>query len=193
MEILRRILGRRGEPEPKSIEQQIHEESFRRRHERIKNPEYPRAPWDMVCELSRRTKRGAGDLVPVRANIRLTPDTRREDAIAAKDISILDQPSGRISAIPELVVEKGTFGVITDVDDDFPDRPYFVVTWNIINPELKIAFPDRYPYCFIPTTSFVPGETYQELDFSLIDKKAEEIGEEFASFVEEVWETRRKT
>lgn len=193
METLRRILGRQGEPEPKSIEQQIHEEYFRRRNSRIKNPEYPSAHWVIVSGLSVRTRRGAGDLVPVRANIRLTPDTRREDAIEAKDMNILDQPSGRISAIPELIVEKGTFGVITDVDDDFPDRPYFVVTWNITSPELKIAFPDRYPYCFIPTTSFVPGETYEELDFSLIDKKPEEIGKEFAGFVEEVWETRRKT
>ena len=170
---------------PDTIIGKIEKRYYRIIRERLRKPEYPSVPRETVLGLANRTNQGGGELVPVRAGIDLLPERRLEAAKAAKDITLLDQSRGRMHSDPNLIVPRGTFGVIKDIDPDY-ECPYFVIYWNLPDPKgIK-----KHPYCHLPTTSFVPGETYEELDFSFVNKKPEEIGDEFAHFVGELLEEK---
>lgn len=175
-----RLWRRRGEREvqkedpDESRRRQIQNECYWHLINRLNDENYPRAPEDIVLKIAKLTNRGAGKLVPVRAAIELNPDSRLSQAL--KDIdteSFLKTPAGRTSSCAETIPAR-TIGLVSDVDNDCEDGLYFIINFPIRNPNS-----DTYHIvtCWVPTVSYVKGDFYEELDFSLIEKSVKEIAE----------------
>lgn len=192
--MLERIRNYFKHREEKILQEKISSSYDRLLISRLRKSDYPRAPEDIVDKLTRLTKRGAGELIPIRAAIELKIDERLQHALEAKNIEpLLKTPAGRI-AMGSITVPTGTLGIVSDVDDDpelWSEGPCFIIVWDIKNPDSATGG-NPYYYSYVPTVSYVKGSKYEELDFSLIEKTPEELGKDFSEFVKNEQAYRRR-
>lgn len=142
---------------------------------RLNDPAYPHAPEHIVKKIAEITNRGASKHVAVRAAIDLNPDDRLSQARKNIDEKLLFQtPAGRTDSCAE-TIPAGKIGFITDVDDDCHEGPlFFIIKFPIKDPNSNKY---RVVTAWVPSVSYVKGNHYEELDFSLIDETPGKIAE----------------